>query len=895
MPQPHDRHRPFWYLRRRPQAVLSEVDEELKVHLEMRVEDLRARGLSAEAARREALRQFGDLEGTRQYCRRQDQEKEERMQRGLMLGDLLQDLRICLRSLLRAPLMAVTIVATVGLGIGATTVIFSAINAALLRPLPYADPGQLVRIYTDAPPNKFPFSVADYLALQAHQTRFEQIAGYTGRAMAWSDGDVAERLRGRVVSWTYFPLLGIRPALGRPFTELDGRPGSVPAVIVSHGFWQQRLGGRPDVIGRPIRLDGSDYTLTGVLPQAVGPLEEGQEFFVAAQWDTPPRKGPFFITVLGRLPHGSQRSGAASEMRAINRRMFPVWQASYQDEKASWGMVDLKAHVVGDVGTTAGLSLASVGLLWLIACANASNLLIARVTSRRLELAVRTALGASRGRVIRHLLAESALLAMGAAAVGVALAWVGIGLLRNLGASYFPRTQEVTLDGSALWVLAAVTAASGLLFGLVPAVHGSGGPVDESLRSWGRSSTGSVAVRRLRRLLVGSQFAIATPLLVVAGLLLASLNELGRVNLGFDTHNLLSGSILLPAAQYPEPGRVAAFWDEVQRRIEALPGVSGVAFADGRPPNDVGNFNNFDLEDSPTPPGQSQPVTPWVSVTPEYFRLLGLSLVQGRAFDERDGGGPDVEVVVVDRAWAKRFFPNDGAVGKRFREGGCTRCPWTTVVGVVSEVKYAGLDKPDQGTVYWPMAGRGSHPIEEATSRFRYLLLRTGTDPLTVLPAVRQVIRALDPSLPFSSVATMEELVARSLQRPRSLSMLVGGLAIVALTLSAIGIYGVMAYYVQQHAKDISIRLALGGNAGDVLRLIVGQGMKVVASGVIVGLLTALVLTRLMSSLLFGIGAADAFTFVAVTVLLLAVALIACCVPARGATRVQPAVVLRNE
>jgi len=817
------------------------------------------------------------------------------MQSGLLVGDLLQDLRIGLRGLLRAPMMTMTIVATVGLGIGATTVIFSAVHAALLRPLPYADPERLVRIYTDAPPNKFRFSVADYLALQAQQTHFEQIAGYTDRPRAFSDGTVAERVRGRVVSWTYFALLGVKPAVGRDFTELDGRPGSPPAVIVSYGFWQRRLGGRPDVIGKPLRLDGSDHALAGILPRMVGPLEQGQELFVAAQWATPPRKGPFFITVLGRLRNGSERSAAAGELVAINRRIFPLWQVSYQDQKASWALMDLRTHLVGDVRTVAGLALAAVGLVLLIACANASNLLIARVTSRRRELAVRTALGASRGRVIRHLLAESSLLATGAAAVGIALASAGIGLLRSVGADYFPRTQEITLDGPVLWLLAASTAAGGLLFGLVPAVHGTGGPVDESLRSFGRSSTGSIAVRRLRRLLVAGQFAIATPLLVVAGLLLASLNELGRVDLGFDIRNLLSGTILLPAAQYPDAGRVAAFWDEIQRRVEALPGVSGVTFADGRPPNEVNNFNNFDLEDSPTPPGQSQPVTPWVSVTPEYFRLLGLTLVQGRLFDEHDGLGPDVEVVVVDRAWAKRFFPNGGAIGRRFKEGGCTRCPWTTVVGVVSEVKYAGLDKPDQGTVYSPMAGRGARPSEQATSRFRYLVLRTAIDPLTVLPTVRQVVRELDPSLPFSSVATEEELVARSLQRPRSLSMLVGGFATVALLLSIVGVYGVMAHYVQQHSKDIGIRLALGGSPADVLRLVVGQGMKIVSSGVGVGLLTALILTRLMSSLLFGIGAADAFTFVAVTILLLAVALVACSVPARRAIAVQPAAVLRNE
>ena len=525
------------------------------------------------------------------------------MQRGLWPGELMQDLRISLRGLFRAPLMSMTIVATVGLGIGATTVIFAAVNAALLQPLPYADPARLVRIYTDAPPNKFRFSVADYLALQAQQTQFEQVAGYTDRAMAFSDGNVAERLRGRVVSSTYFALLGIRPAIGRDFTQQDGSPGSPPAVIVSHGFWQRRLGGRLDVAGTFVRLDGADYALAGVLPPSTGPLEQRQEFFVAAQWDTPRRKGPFFITVLGRLRHESARSAATGELRAINRRIFPLWRSSYQDEKASWSLMDLKTHVTGDVGMIAGLALTAVGLVWLIACTNASSLLIARVTSRRRELAVRAALGASRGRVVRHLLAESALLAIGAAGLGFVLAWMGIGLLRDFGADYFPRTDEISLDGPVLWLLSGLTAASALLFGLVPSVHGSGGPVDESLRSMGRSSTGSVAVRRLRQALVGTQFAIATPLLVVAGLLLVSLDALGRVNLGFDTHNLLSGSISLPAVEYAEPGRVATFWNELQRRVEALPVVSGVTFADGRPPDDVGNFNNFDLEASPTAAG----------------------------------------------------------------------------------------------------------------------------------------------------------------------------------------------------------------------------------------------------------------------------------------------------
>jgi putative ABC transport system permease protein len=876
----------FWHWRRRPDVVRDEVDEELRVHLEMRIDELRAAGMSPDEARRQAVWQFGDLEGTRQYCRRQDLDKENRVQRLLCLQDLAQDLAIGLRNLLRVPGLTLTVVATVGLGIGATTAIFAAVDAALLQPLPYKDPDRLVRIYTDSPPNRFPFSVADYLALDAQQTRFERIAGYRARAMAFSDGTVAERLTGREVTWTYLRLLGITPALGRDFTEQDGRPGNPRAAVISHGLWQRRLGGRPEVVGRPIRLDGADYTIAGILSPQLGPFERRQDFFIAAQWAPPRRKGPFFITVLGRLRDGAGPAAAESELHAINRRLFPLWKASYQDDRATWGLMDLEAFVAGDIRPVAGVALAAVALVWLIATANAANLLVARVTSRRRELAVRAALGASRGRVVRYLLAESALLAAGAAAVGLAIAWAGIRLLQTAGAAYVPRTQEIALDGPVLWLLAAVTIASGVLFGAVPAIYGAGGPVDESLRSMGRSATGSPAVRRLRRGLVASQFAIATPLLVGAGLLLVSLNELRRVDLGFDTRNVLTGAIQLPAAQYPADASIV-FWDELKRGVEALPGVSSVAFADGRPPDGASDFNNFDLEDQPTPPGHSQPVTPWIEVTPEYFGVLGIRLLEGRLLDERDRGAEDLEAVVVDRAWTKRFFPNGSAVGKRLRSGGCTQCPWTTVVGVVSEVKYAGLDQPEAGTVYTAMS------LDASPSRF--IVARATADPAIVLPAVRQVVRDLDPALPLSDTATMDEMVARSLERPRTLSLLVVGFAIVALVLSTVGIYGVMAYYVQQHTRDISIRLALGGSPGDVLRLVLGQGMRVVATGVVVGLATAFAGTRLMSTVLFGVGATDRATFGAVGAFLLTAALLACAVPARRATRLQPAAVLRSE
>ncbi len=878
------RQRPFWYIRRR--SVQSDVDEELRLHLEMRVEELRSHGMPVEAARREALRQFGDLVGTREYCRRQDEAKEMKVQRSLMFQDFGQDIRIAVRSLLRVPVLSLTVVVTVGVGIGATAAIFSAIDAALLRPLPYAHPERLVRVYTDAPPFKWRFSAADYLAFREQQTQFEESATYTDRSLIYSDGVSSDVLRARVVSWSFFSVLGIRPTVGRDFAEPDGRPGTPPSVIASHAFWQQRLGSRADAIGRPIKLDGAEHTVVGVLPPLAGPLERRQDLFLIQQFTPPPRRGPFLYTVVARLREGADPSVAASELRAINKRIFPIWKASYQDDKAIWSMEDLKTAIVGDVNAIAGLALASVALVWLIACANASNLLIARVTSRRQELAVRAALGASRGRVIRYLLAESAVLTTAAVALGAAVAWVGMQLLQGIGSTYFPRTQEIAWDARVWWVLAGLAACSGLIFGLVPAMHGSGGPVDTLLRSLGRASTANPAARRLRRALVAAQFAIATPLLIVAALLVASLNELKSVDLGFDHRNVITGSVRLPATQYQDPGMVRVFWDELARRITAVPGVAGVAFADGLPPNGVGNINNFDLEDFPTPPGQSQPTTPWVATTPDYFKVLGLTLLEGRLLNESDAQTPDLEFVVVDRAWARRFFPNASAVGKRLREGGCTSCPWTSVVGVVSEVKYRGLDKPDDGTVYWPMSTQGLA---------RFLVVRTHADPSTLSPVLQRAVRELDPSASLSNVATMNDLVTESIERPQSLSVLVATFAFVALVLSVVGIYGVMGYYVQQHLKDISIRMALGGSSADVLGLVIGHGMRAVVAGVVIGVLVALGLTRWMSSLLFGVSAADSLTFATVSGALVVVALAACFVPARRAVGIQPATVLRND
>jgi predicted permease len=811
-----------------------------------------------------------------------------------MVAGLGRDLRLGVRSLGRRPGLAATIVLTVGLGIGATTAMWSVVHAALVQPLPYDAPGRLLRVYTDSPPNRFPLSVADYLALDEQQTSFEQVAGYTRTTVTFTRGEVAERVQGKLVTGGYFALLGVRPSHGRALGPADDVAGGEPVVVVSRGFAQRHLGGAAAAVGRRVRLDGTDREVVGVLPGDVGPLERGTDVFAPARWATPPRKGPFFVTALGRLRPGVSPAAVEDELRAINRRIFPVWRASYQDERATWAAMSLHEHVVGDVGGALWLVLGAVGFVLLIASTNAANLLVARLSQRRRELAVRGALGASRARVVRHLLAESALLAAGAAAVGLALATAGVRLLSTAGSGYIPRAEEIGLTGPVFAFWAAVTLASGLLFGLVPALAGAATRFEGALASGGRGSTDAAGPRRLRQVLVGAQFAVATPLLIGSALLLASLVRLQRVDPGFEADHLLTAAVLLPAERYTEPADVRSFWERARGEVEALPGVVGIAFADGRPPRGVDNFNNFDLEDHPTPVGESEPTGPWVSVTPDYFELMGVPLLAGRVFDERDAAEDAPGVVIVDRAWAERYFPGQDPLGRRLHEGGSPT--WTTVAGVVGEVKYSGLDQPDRGTVYWPMSQRPvSHPMERITSRFAYFVVRTSVDPTAMAAPLREVVRGLDPALPLEEVATAEELLADSLEVPRMLSALVAGFAAAALLLSLVGIYGVMSYFVQQHTREIGIRIALGGRPGAVRRLVVGEGLRVALAGVAVGLVAALALTRSLASLLFGVDAADARVFLAVAAALVAAALATCLEPARCAAGVDPATTLRAE
>jgi predicted permease len=834
-------------------------------------------------------RQYGDRAAAR-WLRRQrllyplhllaDRGRAVLAQVAIAIPQVGRDVLQSSRSLARTPALTATIVITVGVGLGATTAMIGVVQAVLVNPLPYAGSDALFWIYTDNPPYRFSLSVVDYRALEADHPAFTDVAAYRSGNVTVTKEGAAERVSAKTVTGSYFALLGQRPLIGRLFSPSDDGRGERIAVLTA-AYWARRFGSDPAVLGRAMTVDGASYTVVGVLQKTAGPLEHDVAIFTAAHWPAPTRKGPFFLQVVGRLRPGVSRESALETLHATNARLFPIWRSSYQNERSTWGMDDLKARVIGDVHLPLVLVLAAVGCVLLIACANAINLLIARALDRGRELAIRGALGASRGRLVQYMLVETGVLTAGAALIGLAIAAGSISLVTAYGGGYVPRLDEVRLSGPVLWWLMALGTLSGLLIGLVPAIHGSRLRLNRALSTGGRSSTDGPVARRLRRALVAAEFALATPLLVAAALVIVSLNHLSRVDVGIDTHRILTASVSLSPAQYPRDVDRRAFWERALLRLTALPGVEAVAIADSRPPKEANDINNFDLEAYPTPAGQNQPVSPWVAASPGFFRTVGLRLERGRLLDEHS---LEDDVIVVDRAWADRFFPNQEVIGRRLRGGGCTTCPWTTVVGVVGTVKFVGLDAPDQGTVYYPFVD----------NRDGYFVLRTSGDPSSLTAALRGAVREVDPNLALSNIATGDELVSESLVAPRYLSVLIGMFALTAVVLSIVGIYGVMAHFVQQHTRDIGIRLALGGDPSAMRRMVVLQGLRFIAVGVGVGAGASFLTTELMRTLLFGVSATDRLTMLAVPAALTAIASIACLIPAHRASRLDPAEILRE-
>ena len=808
--------------------------------------------------------------------------------RGNTLSACWQDVRHSVRGLARVPLFTSAIVATVGLGIGGASLVFAIVHSVLISPLPYTDGDRMVLLRTVQGEQMWGTSMADVHALsETPPESFEGLAAYAYGTSRIAQGTDVELLRIKRVSPEYFRLLGYEPIAGRNFSEAEGRAGGAPAVLITERFRLRSFAAGTDVIGRTLLVDGEPRVIVGVLPNRLGPLERGIDVFPALITEIPPRKGPFRYPIIGRLKKDADPAVAQAQLTAVSERIFPIWQRSFTEEDAVLGFIELKEAVVGNVERTLLMVLTAVAFLLTIASANASSLLVARGITRAREIGIRSALGASTGRVARLLLTEAMVIATAAGALGLLITLAGLEAVRHMGVGRLPRVEEVGLSPESFTFFLLVTGGSWLLFGVVAGAATARTRTRDIAISGGRS-TASRGMLILRRTLAGTQFAVTIPMLVAAGLLIESLQHVQNESLGFDPEGVVSMLVTLPGETYPNSSDVRDFWATTLPQIEALPGVLAAGLADARPPLPIDGGNNIVLEDRPALPGDQAVTAPWITADPGFFRTLGLRVLEGRLYDEVPAD--TMRHAVVDESWVARFYPDGSPLGRRFRSGGCTvdGCPWVEIVGVVQDVKTSGIDdNRGLGTMYYDFA-------RDSYSALR-LHVRARGDALGVVPGVRQVIRSHDEGVPVGEVITASDLATESLSGRRYTSTLVALLAVTALLLSVVGVYGVMAYYVKQHVRDIGIRIALGGGPASALRMVLTRGMTVAAVGTIVGLLVTPSLTRPLADLLYGVGPGDPLVMTLVAAGTLLVALAATVLPGQQAARTDPSVTLREE
>lgn len=786
------------------------------------------------------------------------------------------------RSLVRTPGLTLVIMLTVALGLGTVTALFAAIRSVVVSPLPYDDADAVMWLYTDNPPFKFRFSVADYRALEADHPAFASVAAYQTQEVTAIAGGEPVRVTVKSVTGSYFGLLRQRPALGRLIDSSDDK-ASTNVIVLTHTYWRQAYGIDPGVIGRSVGLNGVSHTIVGVLEPSRGPLERNVAGFTAERWPEPRRKGPFFTMVLGRLRADVPSDVARETLRATNARLFPIWQTSYQDRNATWNHQSLKDRVVGDVASVLWMLLAGFSIVLLIAVSNAVHLLVSRALDRRREWAIRRALGGSAAQLRRPLVLESVLLMLitGGAAVGIAVAIIG--LTQRFGSAYLPRVDEITLSPDVWLLLAALSLCCAMAFlfgGLLPALTADT-RLDAHLRSGGRTLTEGRGGRRTRRALVALQLALTTPLLVGAVMATISLRTIASVPLGVDADRLITARVSLTGDRYGSEPLRADFWSRLRERLQQIPGVELAALADSRPPDTAGNLNNFELEDRPTPPNENQPLAVWVSVTPEYFTAAGLRLERGQPLDR---WSVDDNTIVVDRAWAARFFPGEDVIGKRLKSGGCTDCPWTTVRGVVGTVKWQGLDAPDDGTVYYPFVDWPNG----------YVVVRTMGDPAALADDVLRVIRDADGTLAVTQIATGRDVLDATLTTPRYLARVSVVFGALAFVLAGAGLSAILGHFVRQHRNEMGIRMALGGRPRDIQRLVFRQSLSVVGGGLLAGLLLSMVGAGVVASRLYGAADSVAIALAGVAVLTMALAVAVAIPPGRRAARIDPAHILRD-
>ncbi len=809
------------------------------------------------------------------------------------MNTILQDIRYAFRMLLKQPGFTAVAVIALALGIGANTAIFSVVNAVLLKPLPYAEPGQLVMVWMDyrVGGNKEDVhSWPSYVDYREGNTTFASMAGYTNESLNLTGTGEPERILGASTTASFFDVMRVAPLLGRAISPEENTEGNDKVIVLSHGLWQRRFGGERGVIGREIEVNGAKRTVIGVMPAEFRFPETKTEFWVplAIPPDLQAQRGAYWLTIIGRLKPGVTVEQARPEMEAIAKRI----ETNFPQSNANTGvnLVSLRNQTVGRVRPALYVLLGAVALVLLIACANVANLLLSRAAAREREFAIRSALGAGRGQIIRQLLVESVLLGVLAAAVGVGLAVFGLDALKAMLPAEMPRVDQIRVDARVLGFTLGISMLTAVAFGLVPALQASKPKLSETLKeAGGRGGSQGVRSRRVRRLLVIAEVALAIMLLVGAGLLIKSFNRLQAVELGFRTDRMLTLELALPASKYGDGAARRPFHTALLERLANLPGVQGAAATTSILLSNTPTSGYFNIEGRPPgQPGERIEVT-IDSVTPNYHQLMGTPLLKGRAFSDADG--PDSpRVVLINDSFARRFFPGEDPIGKRMNYGDNTdqtQNPWRTIVGVVADTRRNGFDREPRPESYIPLMQRPS-------GWTTYVLRTSSTDPATLVTAVRSAVRGIDPDQPIFGIKTMEQLMSETTAQRRLNTILLGVFAGLALLLAAVGIFGVMNYSVTQRTHEIGIRLALGAQRGDVLRLVVGQGMMLAAIGVVVGLFGAWALTRLLATMLYGVSATDPAVFAGVAGLLALVAVFACYLPALRASRVAPTVALRE-
>jgi putative ABC transport system permease protein len=871
-------------------AADRDFDEELAAYVDLVVAEKVKAGASPDDARRSTLIEIGGVEMVKEQVR------DERP--GMVLENAGRDLRYGLRQLRRSPVFATIAVLTIALGIGATSAIFSVINAVALKPLPYPGSERLVFITSQFPTlgfDKFWISPPEYFELRERSKSYTDIAAYRETAMNVSEGTRPERVNALGVTANMFSVLGVRPALGSSFDPEQNLPNAEPVVILGDALWQRTFGGDPDIVGKLIDIQGRKRRVVGVAPPGLDLHDNRAELWVPITLDPSDRtpRGSHFLNLVGRLKPGITEAQANAEMKTLLRQWGTMNPGTHvpNDSTHRIQIASLRSEVVGNVARALWVLQGAVVLVLLIACANVANLLLVRAESRHKEFSIRTALGAGRGRILRQFTAEGMVLTALGATLGLLLARIGLKALLAANPESIPRATEIAIDPLVLLFTSVIALATAMIFGLAPLLHLGDSTIATAIREGGTRSTQSAARHRVRRGLVVGEIALAVMLVVGAGLLLRSFRNLTTVDAGFDARGLTTFGIVLNPTTYADAQRRVQFIADLTDKLRAIPGVEAATAMTGLPPNRPVNANDTDLEGVPRGPGLPvQNVDYYNYARVDYFQAMKIPILRGRGFTTADIGGP--RVVVINEALAKRFYADANPVGRRLRPSGSDTA-WFNIIGVAKDVKQGGLDQKAGTELYFnfdqaPRLGGG------APGSFNVVV--RSTRPTDVLaPAIREAVRTMDSGLPIVQLRGMDDVFADSVSRQRFLSLLLGIFAGVALLLAAIGTYGVLSYLVTERQREIGIRVALGASAGGIVRLVLRQGMTITVAGIAAGIVGALALAQVTRTLLFGVSPTDPATYAEVGSVILVIAMLACLIPARRAMRVDPLVAIRDE